>query len=114
MPALAYRDFWLRCFSAISVLALWQVAAGLAASPLLPAPASVAAALVNILGPDNGLDPLERVPDLIADPDVRLHLYTKRYRPGRKLGHATVLGPDLDTARAKTLRARALLQGEHP
>lgn len=72
-----------------------------------------AVALVNILGPENGVDPLERVPDLIADPDVRLHLYAKGYRPGRKLGHATVLGQDLDTARTKTLRARALLQGEH-
>jgi 5-(carboxyamino)imidazole ribonucleotide synthase len=71
-----------------------------------------AVALANILGPDNGIDPLARVPDLIADPDVRLHLYAKAYRPGRKLGHATVLGPDIDTARAKTRRARALLQGD--
>ena len=71
-----------------------------------------AVALVNILGPENGVDPLERVPDLIADPDVRLHLYAKGYRPGRKLGHATVLGPDLDTARTKTKHARALLQGD--
>jgi 5-(carboxyamino)imidazole ribonucleotide synthase len=73
-----------------------------------------AVALVNLLGPDNGVDPLERVPDLIADPDVRLHLYAKGYRPGRKLGHATVLGPDLDTARAKTQQVRALLQGDRP
>jgi 5-(carboxyamino)imidazole ribonucleotide synthase len=71
-----------------------------------------AVALANILGPDNGIDPLARVPDLIADPDVRLHLYAKAYRPGRKLGHATVLGPDIDTARAKIRRARALLQGD--
>jgi 5-(carboxyamino)imidazole ribonucleotide synthase len=71
-----------------------------------------AVALANILGPDSGVDPLERVPDLIADPDVRLHLYNKAYRPGRKLGHATVLGPDIDTAREKTQHARALLQGE--
>jgi 5-(carboxyamino)imidazole ribonucleotide synthase len=71
-----------------------------------------AVALANILGPANGADPLQRVPDLIADPDVRLHLYNKAYRPGRKLGHATVLGPDIDTARAKTQHARALLQGE--
>jgi 5-(carboxyamino)imidazole ribonucleotide synthase len=71
-----------------------------------------AVALVNILGPAGGVDPLKHVPDLIADPDVRLHLYAKGYRPGRKLGHATVLGPDLETARAKTLHARALLQGE--
>jgi 5-(carboxyamino)imidazole ribonucleotide synthase len=71
-----------------------------------------AVALANILGPANGVDPLERVPGLIADPDVRLHLYAKSYRPGRKLGHATVLADDLDTARAKTRRARALLEGE--
>ncbi len=71
-----------------------------------------AVALVNILGPENGVDPLERVPDLIADPYVRLHLYAKGYRPGRKLGHATVLGPDLDTARKKTTQVRALLQGD--
>jgi 5-(carboxyamino)imidazole ribonucleotide synthase len=73
-----------------------------------------AVALANILGPENGVDPLQSVPDLIADPDVRLHLYAKGYRPGRKLGHATVLADDLDTARAKSTHARALLQGEEP
>jgi 5-(carboxyamino)imidazole ribonucleotide synthase len=73
-----------------------------------------AVALANILGPDNGVDPLERVPDLISDPDIRLHLYDKGYRPGRKLGHATVLGPDITIARAKTTSARARLQGEEP
>jgi 5-(carboxyamino)imidazole ribonucleotide synthase len=73
-----------------------------------------AVALANILGPDNGVDPLERVADLIADPDARLHLYGKGYRPGRKLGHVTVLADDLDTAREKTTNARALLQGEEP
>lgn len=72
-----------------------------------------AVALANILGPENGVDPLERVPALIADPDVRLHLYAKAYRPGRKLGHATVLASDLDTARQKTLHARSLLEGAH-
>jgi 5-(carboxyamino)imidazole ribonucleotide synthase len=73
-----------------------------------------AVALANILGPDNGVDPLQRVPDLIADPDIRLHLYDKRYRPGRKLGHATVLDDDITTAREKTMSARARLQGEQP
>jgi 5-(carboxyamino)imidazole ribonucleotide synthase len=73
-----------------------------------------AVALANILGPENGVDPLQSVPDLIADPDVRLHLYAKGYRPRRKLGHATVLADDLDTARAKSTHARALLQGEEP
>ncbi len=73
-----------------------------------------AVALANILGPEDGVDPLERVPDLIADPDVRLHLYAKGHRPGRKLGHATVLGPDIGTARSKTTHVRARLQGEQP
>lgn len=44
-----YRDFWLRCASGASVLVLWQVAAGLAASPLLPTPAAVAEALVKLI-----------------------------------------------------------------
>ncbi|HEX3905140.1 MAG TPA: 5-(carboxyamino)imidazole ribonucleotide synthase [Polyangia bacterium] len=70
-----------------------------------------AIALANILGPANGVDPTERVADLLADPDVRLHLYDKAYRPGRKLGHATVLAADIETARDKTQRALALLEG---
>jgi 5-(carboxyamino)imidazole ribonucleotide synthase len=73
-----------------------------------------AVALANILGPTSGVDPLERVPDLLTDPDVRLHLYDKAYRPGRKLGHATVLASDIDTARHKTQRTLSLLEGAQP
>ena len=43
-------------------------------------------AMVNLIG---------TVPDpapLLALPDVHLHLYGKAPRPGRKLGHVTVLG----------------------
>ena len=36
--------------------------------------------------------------------DVKLHLYGKDFRPGRKVGHVTALGTDLDEVRA---RARA-------
>jgi NitT/TauT family transport system permease protein len=42
-------DFWLRCVSAAALIALWQIAAAAAASPLLPGPAAVAAALINLL-----------------------------------------------------------------
>ena len=48
---------------------------------------------------------------MLADPDVHLHLYGKEYRPGRKLGHVTVLAGDIETARAKTRRALAALEG---
>jgi 5-(carboxyamino)imidazole ribonucleotide synthase len=45
------------------------------------------AVMENLIGDD-----LARVPDLLRDPDVRLHLYGKaESRPGRKMGHATRL-----------------------
>jgi 5-(carboxyamino)imidazole ribonucleotide synthase len=59
-----------------------------------------------------GLD--ERVHHLMAHwPDVKLHWYGKGQRPGRKLGHVTALGTDLDEARARaTAAARYLADGE--
>jgi 5-(carboxyamino)imidazole ribonucleotide synthase len=45
-------------------------------------------ALVNLVG---GVPPLER---LLALPGARVHLYGKEPRPGRKLGHVTLLGAD--------------------
>ncbi len=41
--------FWLRWLAAASLLVVWQAAAGLAAAPLLPGPAAVAAALVRLV-----------------------------------------------------------------
>jgi NitT/TauT family transport system permease protein len=43
------RDFWMRCLSGVALLALWQIAAAIVASPLLPGPATVAAALVRLV-----------------------------------------------------------------
>ncbi|HEX7969627.1 MAG TPA: ABC transporter permease [Stellaceae bacterium] len=48
MVSLRYSDVWLRGLSAVTLLVLWQAAAGLAASPLLPGPAAVATALVKL------------------------------------------------------------------
>jgi 5-(carboxyamino)imidazole ribonucleotide synthase len=46
----------------------------------------------------------------LALPDVKLHLYGKSMpRPGRKMGHLTVLAPTGDEARAQVVRARKLL-----
>ena len=58
--------------------------------------------MANVLGgPDDtepGLD--ERVHHLMARwPDVKIHLYGKGFRPGRKVGHVTALGDDLDQVR---------------
>ena len=52
------------------------------------------AVMVNILGgPDPDLrDRLTHV--WAADPGVKIHLYGKQVRPGRKVGHVTALGTD--------------------
>jgi 5-(carboxyamino)imidazole ribonucleotide synthase len=63
--------------------------------------------MANVLGgPDDTTPALdERVHHLMARwPDVKIHLYGKGFRPGRKVGHVTALGQDLDSVRA---RARA-------
>jgi 5-(carboxyamino)imidazole ribonucleotide synthase len=62
-------------------------------------------AMVNVLGgpADGDLD--RPMPLLMADqPSVKVHLYGKAPRPGRKIGHVTATGPDLDDA---VFRARA-------
>ena len=71
----------------------------------LTAPVIVMANLLG--GPDDvspkGID--ERVHHCLAHwPDVKIHLYGKGFRPGRKVGHVTALGTDLGEVRA---RARA-------
>ncbi|MEQ1565621.1 MAG: 5-(carboxyamino)imidazole ribonucleotide synthase [Myxococcota bacterium] len=59
---------------------------------------------VNLLGE------VPPIRDLLAVPGARLHLYGKQPRPGRKLGHVTVLGVDLDEVRARIDLVRALTE----
>jgi NitT/TauT family transport system permease protein len=49
MQSLRHGDVWLRWLSAVTFLVLWQAAAALAATPLLPSPAAVAAALAKLV-----------------------------------------------------------------
>jgi len=73
--------------------------------PRLLAPA----VMVNILGSGEG-DELAGLSGLLRDPDLKLHLYGKRHAAlRRKMGHFTVLGPDLTTALARAEAARRLL-----
>ncbi|MET0325346.1 MAG: ATP-grasp domain-containing protein, partial [Ilumatobacteraceae bacterium] len=67
-----------------------------------------AVAMVNLLG-DLWAGREPRWDAVLAAPDARLHLYGKTAaRPGRKMGHLTVLGedPDAVAARAVALRDR--------
>lgn len=74
------------------------------ATPRVPGPA----AMLNIIG---------ELPDaaaVAAIPGVHLHLYDKAARPGRKLGHVNITGPDQAAVRASAERVWALLPGEPP
>src|SRR5262249_30787562 len=46
---------------------------------------------------------------IAADPGVKVHLYGKQVRPGRKIGHVTALGGDMAGLRARARRAAAYL-----
>ncbi|MCR2785203.1 MULTISPECIES: 5-(carboxyamino)imidazole ribonucleotide synthase [unclassified Microbacterium] len=62
-----------------------------------PSPRAPWSVMVNILGGPaaGGLD--ERFAAAMAEhPDAKIHTYGKAPRPGRKVGHVTVVGPDLD------------------
>lgn len=68
--------------------------------------------MVNLLG-SALTDPREAYPELMARyPDVKIHLYGKELRPGRKLGHVTACGDDLDEVRERARGAVALLKGD--
>jgi 5-(carboxyamino)imidazole ribonucleotide synthase len=64
--------------------------------------------MANVLGgdptPDMGID--ERAHHTYARfPDAKVHLYGKSERPGRKIGHVTVRGDDLETVRTRARTA---------
>jgi 5-(carboxyamino)imidazole ribonucleotide synthase len=75
-------------------------------------PTAPVVVMANVLGgPPGGISVDERVHHLFAeDPAARVHLYGKSVRPGRKIGHVTVLGDDLATVRARAARAARWLQ----
>jgi 5-(carboxyamino)imidazole ribonucleotide synthase len=68
--------------------------------------------MVNVLGGD--------YPDMYSaflhcmarDPGLRIHMYGKDVKPGRKVGHVTVCGDDLDEVRERALHAAAYLRGD--
>jgi 5-(carboxyamino)imidazole ribonucleotide synthase len=75
-------------------------------APLLAARRAV---MVNVLGGDDP-DLHSRLAHVMAaDPGLRVHLYGKVVRPGRKVGHVTVLGHDIEALRDRARRAARYL-----
>ncbi|MFK3981048.1 5-(carboxyamino)imidazole ribonucleotide synthase [Micromonospora sp. NPDC050397] len=68
--------------------------------------------MANVLGgEEGGISIDERLHHLFAtDPGAKVHLYGKQVRPGRKIGHVTVLGDNLEQVRARAARAAQWLQ----
>jgi len=49
---------------------------------------------------------------LAHDPGIRIHMYGKQVRPGRKVGHVTALGSDAEDVRERARHAAAFLRGD--
>ena len=77
-------------------------------APVARAPASV---MVNVLGGDDP-DVYRRYLHCMArDPALRIHMYGKQVRPGRKIGHVTVSGSHYDDLRDRAWHAADYLSG---
>lgn len=78
--------------------------------PAIRAPFSV---MINILGGPQGEEISGRFPAAMsAHPDAKLHTYGKSARPGRKVGHVTVVGEALDEVAYRARSAAAFFDDE--
>lgn len=70
--------------------------------PIGPTTARSLACMVNVIGSEPGLEELLRIPG------VHVHRYGKVPRPGRKLGHVTILAEDTRTLDRRALQVRSI------
>jgi 5-(carboxyamino)imidazole ribonucleotide synthase len=69
--------------------------------------------MVNILGSGSSGRLYDGYPHALArDPRIRVHLYGKEMRPGRKVGHVNAYGDDLEDCLARARHAAAWFAGE--
>ena len=76
-----------------------------------PRPRAPWTVMVNVLG--GKYEDLYRsyLHVMARDPGVKVHMYGKGVRPGRKIGHVTVSGTDLDDVRARARHAADFITG---
>jgi 5-(carboxyamino)imidazole ribonucleotide synthase len=77
-------------------------------SPAARAPYTV---MVNVLGGDVEDMHLGLLHCMARDPGLRVHFYGKSVQPGRKIGHVTAYGDDLEQTRERARHAAAYLTG---
>jgi len=77
-------------------------------SPAMRAPAAV---MVNLLGAGKGTGTPHGLAEALAIPGAHPHIYGKAFSaPGRKMGHITALGQNVDEAQATAQRAASLIR----
>jgi 5-(carboxyamino)imidazole ribonucleotide synthase len=76
-----------------------------------PSPLAPWSVMVNVLGgPQGATMPDRYAASLAAEPSVKFHSYGKQSRPGRKVGHVTAVGDDLDGVRERARAAAGFFQ----
>src|ERR1700722_9662896 len=73
------------------------------------APQHSQVASVNVFGGPDGADPAALLSRGLAVEGAHVHLYGKRARPGRKLGHVTVCGDEAEAVRSRAWTAAIAL-----
>lgn len=68
--------------------------------------------MVNVLGGSRADLIAAEADAMAADPAVKVHLYGKTVVSGRKVGHVTACGPDVEQTAARAWRAARILMGE--
>ncbi|HEY6797261.1 MAG TPA: 5-(carboxyamino)imidazole ribonucleotide synthase [Kineosporiaceae bacterium] len=76
-----------------------------------PRPRTPWSVMVNVLGGDHADLYRSYLHVMARDPGVKVHLYGKAVRPGRKVGHVTVCGDDLTGLRARAQHAADFITG---
>ena len=77
-----------------------------------PRPRARWTVMVNVLGGDYPDMYHAYLHCMARDPGLRIHMYGKDVKPGRKVGHVTVFGDDLDDVRERARHAAGYLRGD--
>jgi 5-(carboxyamino)imidazole ribonucleotide synthase len=67
--------------------------------------------MINLLGTHDRIAQVEHAKEVLESADAHLHIYGKlKSRPGRKMGHMTLLGDNLDQTYKEALRLTQNIQ----